>query len=47
MELRLPAGLGSASFDSFPVKELWADSVSTPLWLVKEVTPTVEAVWAV
>ena len=28
MQLRTCAGLGSASFDSFPVKELWADCVS-------------------
>jgi len=28
MQLRACAGLGSASFDSFPVKELWADCVS-------------------
>jgi len=29
MQLRACAGLGSASFDSFPVKELWADCVSS------------------
>jgi len=29
MQLRACAGLGSASFDSFPVKELWADCLQT------------------